>query len=45
MNIRIAKAIRKSSEALCILVVTTPIIIKTEDVVKQYKKRERQPNS
>jgi len=40
MNIRIAKAFRTSSEALCILAGTTTIIIiiiiKTQDVVKQY---------
>jgi hypothetical protein len=37
MNIKIAKAFRTtSSEALCILAATTPIIIKTEEVFKQY---------
>ena len=37
MNIKIAKAFRTtSSEALCILAGTTPIIIKTEEVFKQY---------
>jgi len=37
MNIKIAKAFRTtSSEALCIMTGTTPIIIKTEEVVKQY---------
>ena len=38
LNIRIAKAFRTtSSEALCILAGTTPIIIiKSEEVVKQY---------
>jgi len=37
MNIRIAKAFRiTSSEALCILAGTTPIIIRTEEAAKQY---------
>ena len=37
MNIKIAKAFRTtSSEALCVLVGTTPIIIRTEEAVKQY---------
>ena len=37
MNIRMAKAYRiTSSEALCILIGLTPIIIKTEEAVKQY---------
>jgi len=36
MNIKIAKAFRTSSEALCILAGTTPIIIRTEEAVKQY---------
>jgi len=37
MNIKIAKAFRTtSSEALCILAGTTPIIIRTEETVKQY---------
>ena len=41
MNIRIAKAFRTtSSEALCILTGTTPIIIKTEEVVKKYNIRK-----
>jgi hypothetical protein len=35
MNIRITKAYRTSSEALCILAGTSPIIIKTEEEVKQ----------
>ena len=38
LNIQIAKAFRTSSEALCILAGTTPIIIKTKELVKQYKK-------
>jgi hypothetical protein len=41
MNVKIAKAFRTtSSEALCILAGTTPIIIKTEEVVKQYNVRK-----
>ena len=37
MNIKIAKAFRTtSSEALCILAATTPIIIRTEEAAKQY---------
>jgi len=41
MNIRMAKAFRTtSSEALCILVRMTPIIIKTEEAVKQYNIRK-----
>jgi ATP-dependent Clp protease adapter protein ClpS len=41
MNIRIAKAFRTtSSEGLCILAGTTTIIIKTEEVVKQYNIRK-----
>ena len=39
MNIPIAKAFLTSSEVLCILVGTTPII-KTEEVVKQYNIRK-----
>ena len=40
MNIKIAKAFHTmSSEALCILAGTPPIIIKTEEVVKQYNVR------
>jgi len=42
MNIRIAKAFSTtSSEAFCIMAGTTPIIIKTEEVVKQYNIRKR----
>jgi hypothetical protein len=42
MNIRMAKAFRTmSSEALCILTGITPIIIKTEQAVKQYNIRKR----
>jgi ribonuclease HI len=47
MNIKIAKAFHTtSSEALCILAGTTPIIIRTEEVVKQYslKKGKGAPN-
>jgi len=44
MNIRIAKAFRTSSEALCILAGTTPIIIKTEEAVKQYNIRKGKGN-
>jgi hypothetical protein len=40
MNIKIAKAFRTSSEALCILAGTTPIIIKTEEAAKQYTIRQ-----
>jgi len=40
-NIRIAKAFRTtSSEALCILAGMTPIIIKTEEAVKQNNIRK-----
>jgi len=47
VNIGTDKAFRTSSEALCILAGTTPIIIKTEEVVKQYniRKRKRMPNT
>ena len=42
INIRIAKAYyTMSSEALCILMGMTPIIIKTEEGVKQYNIRKR----
>jgi len=47
-NISMAKAYRTtSSEALCIVTGMTPIIIKTEEAVKQYniRKRERKPNT
>jgi ribosomal protein L5 len=41
MNIKMAKAFRTtSSEALCILTGLTPIIIKTEEAVKQYNVRK-----
>jgi ribosomal protein L5 len=41
MNIRIAKAFRTtSSEALCIITGMTPIVIKTEEAVKQYNIRK-----
>jgi hypothetical protein len=37
MNVRMAKAFRTtSSEALCLLAGMTPILIKTEEAVKQY---------
>jgi hypothetical protein len=37
INIKIAKAFRTtSSEALCILAGTTPIIIRTKEAVRQY---------
>jgi hypothetical protein len=40
INIRIVKAFRTtSSEALCILAGTTPVIIKIEELVKQYNIR------
>ena len=42
MNIRMAKAFRTTlSEALCIVTGMTPIIIKTEEAVKQYNIRKR----
>ena len=42
MNIKIAKAFRiTSSGGLCILAGTTPIIISTEEAVKQYFLRKR----
>ena len=46
MNIKIAKAFRTtSSEALCILAVTTPIIIRMEEAVKKYFLRKgKEPN-
>lgn len=45
MNIKIAKAFRTtSSEALCILAGTTPIIIRTEEAVKQYFLRKGKGN-
>jgi hypothetical protein len=41
MNIKIAKSFRtSSSEALCFSAGTTPIIIKTEELVKQYFPRK-----
>ena len=41
MNIKIAKAFRTtSSEALCILAGTTPIIIRTEEAAEQYTIRK-----
>jgi hypothetical protein len=45
MNIKTAKAFRTtSSEALCILAVTTPIIIRMEEAVKQYfQEKEKNP--
>jgi len=36
MNIRIVKAFRTSSEALCILTGMTPIIIKTQEAIQKY---------
>jgi len=45
MNIKITKALRTtSSEALCVLVGTTPIIIRTEEAVKQYFLRKGTPS-
>jgi ribonuclease HI len=45
MNIRVAKAHRTmSSEALCIVTGMTPIIIKTQEAVKQYNIRKRKGN-
>jgi len=42
MNIKIAKAFRTtSSESLCILAGTTPIIIRTEEAAKQYFLKRR----
>ena len=40
MNIRIAKAFRTSSEALCILAGTTPIIIKNRRGSQKYNIRK-----
>ena len=41
INIKVAKAFRTtSSDALCILAGTTPIIIKTEEAAKQYYMRK-----
>ena len=41
MTIRMAKAFRTTSgEALCIVAGMTPIIIKTEEAVKQYNIRK-----
>ena len=45
INMRIAKAFRTSSEALCILTGTTPVVIKIEEVVKQYKTSKRKPDT
>ena len=43
INLRMARAYRTtSSEALCILTGMTPIILKLEEVVKQYSFREKQ---
>ena len=42
MNLKIAEAFRTmSSEALCILTGTTPIIIRTEEAVKLYTLKQR----
>jgi len=40
MNIKVAKAFRTSTETLCTLAGTTPIINKTEEVVKKYNVRK-----
>jgi len=40
MSIKIVKEFRTSTEALCTLAGTTPIIVKTEEVVKQYNVRK-----
>ena len=44
MNIRMAKAFRTSSEALCILAGMTPIIIKTEEAARQCNIRKGKEN-
>ena len=45
INISMAKAYRTtSSEALCMLTATTPIIIKLEEIVKRYNTKERKAN-
>jgi len=46
INISMAKAYRTtSSEALCMLTATTPIIIKLEEIVKRYNTKKRRSNS
>jgi len=43
INLKMARAYRTTSnEALCILTGTTPIILKLEEVVKQYTFRDKQ---
>ena len=45
INISMAKAYRTtSSEALCMLATTTPIIIKLEEIVKRHNTKERKAN-
>jgi len=45
INISMAKAYRTtSSEALCMLATTTPIIIKLEEIVKRHNTKERKGN-
>ena len=45
INISMAKAYRTtSSEALCVLTGTTPIIIKLEELAQRYKAKERTGN-
>jgi len=45
INISMAKAYHtRSSEALCMLTATTPIIIKLEEIVKRYNTKERKAN-
>jgi len=46
INITIARAYRTtSSEALCMLTATTPIIINLEEIVKRYNTKKRKSNS
>jgi hypothetical protein len=43
INISMAKAYRTtSSEALCMLTATPPIIIKLEEIIKQYNKKKKE---
>ena len=45
INLRIAKAFRTSNEALCIVVHTTPILLKIEEAVRIYNLRQRKSNT
>ena len=42
MNIRMVKAFRTLSEALCILTGMTPIIIETQEAVQKYIGKENE---